>query len=1306
MKKLLFLLFVLITVISANSLTVETGSLRDFLYGEDSSFAYDNYVSHIAEGIAIPNYNYYAPFDPQTNGFGDFLIPNSTQLNAWTSISVAFTNQNWTSVESLIAQNNFPYTLVEFNDTDYDRTYYILRENLNSDFDANHASDPNDDVTGSFDYGWGLYIFNPDANNPIIITAPHPTDDFSTIVTAYHTFTKWDSAFMLVSGAGREVKWTNVPPYYNSKSVSDPTRNLNHTFNRSYQAFADYIRVEYGRLEFSAQMHGYDWNDRHTGYANTQISAGGSRPNPNLPIWDHANTGQDLLHWSDEIIFPANTFGIHKEVDRNAYYAIFNGVHELNYNNNPATPINTDVDLWGYSENRQMQYTIAGTNDYDVIDPFFHIEIDELPEVYDQTVANYWWFYGYDATTGLFDKDNLYTMTENYYTYWIDRIAENIDSFIGIDNASTPPPMPTNLATVAANRNDVIVSWEPVSDHNFKSYEILYSTTPITGNNYSVFDRSNNPTLADMKTDNVKVTGLTTDSDYYFQIRALDYSGNYSSTSNQISGYTTPFMVNSLTAKAADPNILIEWKTTHESNLSVYKVFRRELGTEAWENVSGNIIANNSTSLNTYNWYDEDAQYDHYYQYKLTVQNMAGAAYQYDVVVDAHLSDFITLIASNADGTISDQVIFGVNEAASDGYDSTYDIVTSTSGSGNYILAAFYEQYYQAAYRYLEKNIYGNTDLTHDYKTYLLQVKSSIANQQLKISLADMAGDRYSRKVWLKESNSNFIDLTQESLYFTVSNTNFKSFTLYYGNINPNLTIAATPANKIYHPNDIINFQWSYSNNEMLDHYRLDLISATDSLNIATDVSSDTYFFPWLIPFGSRIEDAKFVITAYANDGEVRRFESSWSMGVLPTEMDYSFEEGWQLVSHVWEAGAPTANQLFGPGTALSQFMPNQVYEPTLFYNFGGGYWANLPEAHESVNSGDIYETTVTVDIHQGWNLLGNPYPTDIDLTSLLFNVDGQNYTIGEMITYNYISRGIYIHNEDGYELAHSVKGMEGFFLHSSLGDFNVVTLTYTPYRHHYGLETLPVDWTVKIIAEANNDRDNIVLGVSNYATNSKDNNIDFPKPPQKPYEGVDISHFTSDLFDFNREMRNYNEQQNFQAPFLDGETKQWPFKVEARTLEPITLSFNSTDFNATGLYTALEFETTDHYFDSNTDFVFTPTEIGTYNFILKIAGVPLSNNGDVTPIASAFNIYPNPFNPETTVAFDLKHEGKVELVVYNLKGQKVKTLCDDVLSAGTKSYVWNGKNGDGKQTASGIYFMKLNVAGEKTRIRKVMLMK
>ena len=306
----------------------------------------------------------------------------------------------------------------------------------------------------------------------------------------------------------------------------------------------------------------------------------------------------------------------------------------------------------------------------------------------------------------------------------------------------------------------------------------------------------------------------------------------------------------------------------------------------------------------------------------------------------------------------------------------------------------------------------------------------------------------------------------------------------------------------------------------------------------------------------------------------------------------------------------------------------NQLFSIT----FGVGYWANVPTFNESTNSFNIQQEDVTVDIHQGWNLLGNPYPSDTDLTSLLFSVDGTEYTIGEMITYGYISRGIYVHDQDGYKLTNTIKGMEGYYLYSDLGDFNNVTLTYTPYLHHYGLDVLPNEWSVKIIAEANNDKDNIVVGVSDYATDNLDYNLDFPKAPKKPYDGIDIytNYEADDDYSFGH--------QDFKAAITEDIVKEWNFIVNARTLEPITLSFESEDYPIGSLYSAINFNGTDFYFDADNDYEFTPTAIGEYQFTLRIANSPIANdNGNVTPVASSFNIYPNPFNPETTVAFDLK---------------------------------------------------------------------
>jgi cytochrome c peroxidase len=84
---------------------------------------------------------------------------------------------------------------------------------------------------------------------------------------------------------------------------------------------------------------------------------------------------------------------------------------------------------------------------------------------------------------------------------------------------------------------------------------------------------------------------------------------------------------------------------------------------------------------------------------------------------------------------------------------------------------------------------------------------------------------------------------------------------------------------------------------------------------------------------------------------------------------------------------------------------------------------------------------------------------------------------------------------------------------------------------------------------------------------------------------------------------------------------------------------------------------------------------------------------------------YPNPFNLETTISFSLSKRSYVDLSIYNILGEKVKTLVNGNLDAGNHTITWDGKNESGSVVASGIYFYKLN-AGDNVTIKKMSLLK
>jgi hypothetical protein len=74
---------------------------------------------------------------------------------------------------------------------------------------------------------------------------------------------------------------------------------------------------------------------------------------------------------------------------------------------------------------------------------------------------------------------------------------------------------------------------------------------------------------------------------------------------------------------------------------------------------------------------------------------------------------------------------------------------------------------------------------------------------------------------------------------------------------------------------------------------------------------------------------------------------------------------------------------------------------------------------------------------------------------------------------------------------------------------------------------------------------------------------------------------------------------------------------------------------------------------------------------------------------------FPNPFNPETTIRFDLPATSKVVLKIYNVSGHEVRTLIDEIQPAGQRSIVWDGKSQMGQLVSSGIYIYALQVNDE-----------
>ncbi|MDD4156207.1 MAG: T9SS type A sorting domain-containing protein [Candidatus Cloacimonetes bacterium] len=143
----------------------------------------------------------------------------------------------------------------------------------------------------------------------------------------------------------------------------------------------------------------------------------------------------------------------------------------------------------------------------------------------------------------------------------------------------------------------------------------------------------------------------------------------------------------------------------------------------------------------------------------------------------------------------------------------------------------------------------------------------------------------------------------------------------------------------------------------------------------------------------------------------------------------------------------------------------------------------------------------------------------------------------------------------------------------------------------------------------------------------------------------------------------------------------------------------------------------TSHYEFSDNDIVFntayhywlqTIEYDGTIQYFGPITGKSADSTQEVIVLPFETKLgfaYPNPFNPSTTIDFNLAEDNNVKIEIYNIKGQKVKTLIDEYRQAGNHHIIWDGQDNLNHNCSNGLYFYKMQT-NNYVNIKKVMLLK
>ena len=536
MKYLFFNLFIINILFS--EIIYESGNLSEFFSGNSPNTSYDNWISHVTEGIVIENYNDYGPewLDIQQNGFGSYrmLNENSPTLVYWDIIFQNFINHNLDIVDTLLTDslNSFFYEIVIFEDTLLNKTFHLLREQLDTSFiDLNQIENEDDDVIGSFRNSWGLYIINPTSTyEQVLIQVPHPCDDFIAPYIAMDLFIELDAFGFMINAAGREVHWTEIGNYNNSKSLSDPSR-YEHTIFQKFQEVVTaplFLLNPHWPIVFA--IHSFD-NLSHYDRKSIIIAGGAQNSFTTKPIRDITDNHYDIINFTNEFPIISGQFGNPSPMHITDYYEAFYDDNFVYDNGSEEYLITKAIELKGPMTGVQMLDLQSQRNEWSVYEPWIQIELDEKPMLFDNLNLSNDSLYN----RGLYPVGlNNFSLIREYYQPFIQGVKNYLINWENEPDINPPDSIEIFWAFNSDNIYEINFNWDPKYDTNFKTFEIQFDNN-ILNNESIIVNSTDYPSLQYMRKKNHILSNINNTDIWSFRIRAVDYFNNTSPWSNIVS---------------------------------------------------------------------------------------------------------------------------------------------------------------------------------------------------------------------------------------------------------------------------------------------------------------------------------------------------------------------------------------------------------------------------------------------------------------------------------------------------------------------------------------------------------------------------------------------------------------------------------------------------------------------------------------------------------------------------------------------------------------------------------------------------
>ena len=432
---------------------------------------------------------------------------------------------------------------------------------------------------------------------------------------------------------------------------------------------------------------------------------------------------------------------------------------------------------------------------------------------------------------------------------------------------------------------------------------------------------------------------------------------------------------------------------------------------------------------------------------------------------------------------------------------------------------------------------------------------------------------------------------------------------------------------------------------------------------------------------------------------------------IAPTISDYEFEAGWNLISLPLIPQDNALEVVFGDDVEGIFWVYDYRQERGLSrvdeVFLGTGYWLATMDDVSLDLEGTAHIDTVTFELDEGWNLLGDPLLWGMPLDSVLFRVDETTYSLEEAVDAELVQNILYNYQSQvgDYTEEDVLQPWLGYWF-SALGeDLQMLLYPVQPqeegFVHDETDNGTPESWRLTIITNMEDAADmTTTLGVDTLATDDFDAGFDYPEPPVPPGGKYVTAYFQHNDWNlviggrFNHDIRSdmaWGESMSWELTVVSGDTGvvtlSWP---DIRNTVPQGFQFMLEDLVSGQRVTMFDEES------------YRYNSLGVHEFLINVeANVVDEYASDLLPDEFALiSVYPNPFNNATRIRYGLPEAGQVSLKVYDISGRVVSTIIDRQVTAGHHVIEW-----DARQASSGLYLLQLEASNYKA-IRKVVLTK